>query len=232
MNRIKLNKKGFTLLELMIATVVFSTILLATTTVLIQLGRMYYKGVIISRTQEVTRNVADEISQQLQFGSSGVVHNDEGTMYGTLQVKAFCIGSQRYSYVINAKVSSGAETRNEPPNNIPGNRLQHALWRDTIDPTVGKTCPALNLSEPNPGGTDGQELLGQNMRLSPNFKVPSCNDTTNICSFTIAVLHGDNDLLSPPDGENPVSCGNVVGSQWCASSTISTQVFKRLRTGS
>lgn len=230
MNRIALNKRGFTLLELMIATVVFSTILLASATVLIQLGRMYYKGIIINRTQETTRNTADEISQQLQFGTSGVVEGSK--MYGTLSVQSFCMGSQRYSYVINAKVSSGASAQDQAPATIPENALQHALWRDTIDPTTATMCEPLNLSQPNPGGTDGQELLGQNMRLSSNFRAPSCNEGTNICTFTVAVLYGDNDLLSPPNSEQPVSCGNSVGSQWCASSTISTQVFKRLRTGS
>lgn len=237
MKRITLNKRGFTLVELMIATVIFSTILLATMTILIQLGRMYYKGVIVNRTQETTRSITDEISQQLQFGADRITTDVSETFNGT-NVKTFCIGTQRYNYVINGKVSRSAEA-NQPPGSGNGNAIRHAFWRDTIDATH-TNCTPLNLTLDVPvtaagaqNGTNGRELLGENMRLIASPQ-PECDNATGVCSLTIGVLYGDNDLLTPnpDDGAIPQRCANTVGSQWCAGSTLSTQIFKRLRQGS
>lgn len=231
MKRVTVKQQGFTLVELMIATVIFSTILLATMTVLLQVGRIYYKGVITNRTQEVARTINDEISQQLQFGGSAPRTGAERTFDNGVKVNAFCIGNQRYSYVMNAKVSSGA-LEGQPQTDANGHVLQHALWRDTISPAA--PCDPLNLSLRNPNattgvtqGTSGEELLGQNMRLSSSFAAPrTCNGS--LCSFTVSVLYGDDDLLQP-DATNPTGCGNIAGSQWCAVSTIRSQVFQRLQ---
>lgn len=231
MKRIKLNKKGFTLIELMIATVIFSTILLATMTILIQLGRMYYKGVIVNRTQETTRSITDELSQQLQFGADRLTTNVSGSFSG-VTVNTFCIGTQRYNYVINGKVSRNAAA-NQVPSAGNGHAIRHAFWRDTIDATH-TNCTPLNLTLEVPvtsagaqNGTDGRELIGENMRLIASPQ-PSCDGATGVCSLTVSVLYGDDDLLAP-NAEDPQQCANVVGSQWCAGSTLSTQVFKRLR---
>lgn len=216
-------QKGFTLIELMIATLIFSTILLATMTILIQLGRMYYKGVITNRTQEVARSINDEISQQLQFGGSQPRAGATTTFDNGVTVNAFCIGTQRYSYIAKAKVSSQAQ-EGQPPTEENKHVVRHALWRDTV--TANSACTPLNVSLADPGGINGEELLGQNMRLSSSFRQPVCNGS--LCDFTVSVLYGDDDLLAP-NATDPVGCGNVAGSQWCAVSTISSHVFQRLQ---
>lgn len=213
---------GFTLLELMIATIIFSIILMATATMLLQVGRMYYKGVIVNRTQETTRTITDTVSQQLQFGADRVSFGPD-TPYGSgtpVIIRSVCIGTQRYSYAINGQVKSSAPEGQRTAKH----EMQHGLWRDTI--SSGDACTPLNLTNANPGGTNGKELLSQNMRLT-SFSINEDCNTKDVCTFTIGVIYGDDDLLVP-DADNPTGCGNVAGSQWCAASNLKTQVFKRL----
>src|SRR5690606_22524615 len=86
-------QKGFTIVELMIATSVFSVVLLLCTYGLLAIGRSYYKGVTISRTQETARLIVDDVAEAIQFNGGAVVLNPAGRMY--------CIGSRRYSYALN-----------------------------------------------------------------------------------------------------------------------------------
>lgn len=230
------NQKGFTILELMIATLVFSTVLLGSTTALIQIGKLYYKGVVSNRTQEVTRGLVDQIGQQLQF-SSGVVTTAApadypGTINGAendrLKFGVVCIGTTRYTYALNVQVYSGTDLADDTY--LPEtNQLHHALWRDTLP--SNQNCTPVNLSDAVPSA-GGEEMLGENMRLSPDFSV-GC-DTNNICNISVSVLYGGNDLLEPepsnanPMDQRPTHCANITGSQWCTASQFTTSVFKRI----
>lgn len=221
------DQKGFTILELLIATMVFSVIFLATTTAILQISKMYYKGVMSSRTQEVARGLVDQLSQQLQFGGNDVTPGVDSNPVvtgspqpdGKLTFKAVCIGSVRYTYRINAQVSSSTAPGTYDNAN---SRLQHALWRDTVN----SGCDAVDLSQaqPSPGG---EEVLGQNMRLS-KFAVTPCDSTTNICNISVGIIYGDNDLIVYDGQGVPDHCQSIIGSQWCAASQISTSVLKRV----
>lgn len=233
----KLNKRGFTILELLIATVVFSVVFLGATTAILEIGKLYYKGVVTGRTQETVRNVSDVFSQQLQFnadqltGPSTVRYTvTNGPLPGgRMEYNAYCIGTTRYTFVINAKVSDGAVPGNAY---VPSqNRLNHALWRDTISSSSANTCTPANLSLVNPSttpapanGSKGQELLGANMRLA-QFDTDCA--ASKVCTLSISVIYGDNDLMAP-DANNPSFCKSAIGNQWCATSQLSTSVIKRV----
>jgi prepilin-type N-terminal cleavage/methylation domain-containing protein len=92
---------GFTLLELLIATSVFSVVLMIVTTGVIRLGQSYYKGIVQSRTQETNRAVATDISRAFQFANGVKVAGDGDNQ--------FCIGDTRYTFFINQPVKDGAE---------------------------------------------------------------------------------------------------------------------------
>ena len=62
--------KGFTIIELMISTVIFSLVLLMCLVGIVQVSRTYYKGVTRAKTQEATRRLMDEIKESIQL--SGV----------------------------------------------------------------------------------------------------------------------------------------------------------------
>jgi prepilin-type N-terminal cleavage/methylation domain-containing protein len=86
------NKSGFTIVELLISSAVFSFILVAVSVTVVEIGRLYYKGTVLSRTQDAARNVIDNISRPIQLEGSTVV---EGGQLG--DVKAYCIGATRYT---------------------------------------------------------------------------------------------------------------------------------------
>lgn len=103
---------GFTVVELMMSTAVFATVLLVVTIAVLQIGRTYYKGITSSRTQETARAVMDEISQAIQFGGEPEI------VAGMV-----CAGNKRFSYVLNQQVAGSA----------------HALMLETVTSCAGQT---------------------------------------------------------------------------------------------
>lgn len=82
----RLDKRGFTIIELLIATVIFSVILLIVTGAIIQFSKIYYKGTITAKTQEVARTIAEDMARSAQFSHGAV---DKGT-------RCYRFGSQKY----------------------------------------------------------------------------------------------------------------------------------------
>ena len=89
-------QKGFTIVELLIATSVFSILLVILLTSLLRISQMFYKGVNMSRTQETARNVLQYITDDLQFYKQPPVI---GSNY-------FCIGNHRYAYQLGNQVGT------------------------------------------------------------------------------------------------------------------------------
>lgn len=224
LKKTRTQQHGFTLIELMIATTVFSVILLGSTTAVIQIGRMYYKGVVTSKTQEIARRTIDDIARTIQFNDAQIFeplpvdYMATGISDGTVTVRAVCIGTTRYSYVLNAQV--------DRQNDFNKHRLRHALWQDTVDdPSLcGNNMPDLSQEQPSP---DGRELLGRFMRLQ-KLEVKHDEDPT---ALSVGIIYGDDDLLLP-DATNPTNCrGAIQGAQWCSVSTLTTQVRQRINPG-
>ncbi len=210
------SQSGFTIIELMIATTVFSVALLLSSVIIIQISRMYIKGVITSKTQTTARNVIDDISRSIQFSGSSInitpgTQPDSGRYYS-------CLGNTRYTYRMNAQVSDSF--------NGPQNKFLHALWKDTVtNPSdcVAGGVPNLNNTTPSAGGT---ELLEKGMRLAVLDIQNNLDDTYSI---KVTVVYGDNDLLVDPSDPAKGCKGGFTGSQWCSLSSLSTQVFKRVQ---
>jgi prepilin-type N-terminal cleavage/methylation domain-containing protein len=99
LQRAKTNQSGFTIIELLIATLVFSMILLMVTIGVIQITRVYYKGITEANTQNTARAVMDEITQGIQFSGGKVSATQTGQA-------SFCIGDQQYSYALGKQLGS------------------------------------------------------------------------------------------------------------------------------
>ncbi len=247
MQKLRSQDSGFTVLELMISTVVFSVLLIGAATMLVQIGRLFYKGVVSSRTQEVTRNITDDISRTLQFGGETprVPANDlstpavdesalkVSTPKGDVTINAFCIGSTRYSYIIDGQVnSSGSYGLYDPTNHQ--NYVPHGLWRDEYAPG-SVDCSPLNILDASAvqvsiETSKGREMLGEGMRLY-SFGVPTQNGS--LSTLEVGVAYGqDDEILDFTDFDNGipnVRCTGVgLGSQWCATSKLKTTVFRRI----
>jgi prepilin-type N-terminal cleavage/methylation domain-containing protein len=229
---------GFTIIELLIATTVFSVVLLTISGAIIQMGRLYYKGITSARTQEVSRSIMDEVSQTIQFSSGQIIDigptgspltNYKNSLDNTsANSKAVCAATKHFSFRYGQQRTG----------------TQHGLVVQDV-PGGCNTTIAQNL---NSGTAAGTELLGDKMRLS-NLVVQQAGDV-NTYRVTVRVIYGDNDLVCDPDattgasncnstdlwndpnaiaGTRKLSCKNIrSGTQFCAASELSTIVKRRL----
>lgn len=204
------NQAGFTIIELMIALSVISGILILSTSVILSLGGIYTKGIYQTNTQNVARNIINEIAGQLQLGGATPIIITSSPTKGS-----FCLGSQRYSYVLNNKLDGGTSS-------------DHVLWRDTL--TNSSSCMALTIegiANPTDSLTNpaikGSELLSANMRLTPPFGVTDNSNGTYTIRVTVA--YGDDDVLRTLSGRT--LCTSEEGKQYCAVSSLVQTVAKR-----
>jgi type II secretory pathway pseudopilin PulG len=217
---------GFTIIELLIATLVFSSILILITMGVISFNKAYYQGIVQTSTQNVARKVIEDISQAIQFNSSefSVLTPDPDGSQG------YCIGGQRYSYLIGYQLVNGSPV---------GQQANHALVRDTPCDSSGSAQPLKSLGTLPAGST---ELLGQHMRLASLGVASQGADTFTV---QVRVVYGDDDLLcspsvsgscdsaatmpSPDDFQKgDLQCKPQVGSQFCAVSELATTVEQRI----
>lgn len=225
MIKIKRESKGFTIVELMIATTVFSVVLVVLTYGVIEIGRIYYKNITSSRTQEAARSITEDVSRSLQLNTEDRVQSTNTDFAN----KAYCIGNLRYTYVIDRRVDPSTA----------GSR--HALWVDEKNPSDACT-PVTNFND-NPA-TVGKELIPTNMRLT-QFNVSG--PVNGAYTVNVGVGYGDNDLFTfyndqgttrqNLDSSNAAIneadsarslCKGIAGSSFCAVSALSVVVKKRI----
>lgn len=212
---------GFTIVELMIATMVFAVVLLLVTAGILQVARVFYKGLTEANTQSAARSIIDDISHAIQFSGGDVDQTATSPVAGNDY--AFCINNNQISY------KPGYQVKNNP--SAP-DQTWHAIVSRTVSGCSGLGAQTLGNQTLLSGSRD---LLGQNMRLS-NLEVTSLGD--NKYRVTVRVAYGDSDLLySPSAPSDPAgatrpdaTCRPVrAGTQFCAISELSTLVVKRVQ---
>ena len=190
----KLDLKGFTIIELMIATIAFTVILTLTTTAIIGISDTYVKGNVQGQTQESARSILSDVSQSIQFSDPSSI-NLSG-LSSSSGVYYFCLGDDVYVYQLDKKLVTSN----------PGNSLDdYATWG--LVRYNSSICPASAAAIPgNPMSINGaSELLAINERLGQlNIAAPA----SGALGYTISVevAYGDDDLLS--DTSSPSSNGN------------------------
>lgn len=211
------SQKGFTILELMIATTIVSVILILVTVVLISIGNLFYKGNSQATAQDSARSIIDEISQQLEL-SSGAISSNVSTVGGT--VYAYCIGSYRYSFIPNQQIGTNL------------GQVMHVIWRDAAPSSGGCTALSygtMNTSTPSSGGT---ELMPANTWLT-------CLDINGSCgsplgsngspyTMTVGIAFGDPNLTNGPGNGTNTTCQGSDGDQFCATANLTTNILQRL----
>ncbi|HSW78569.1 MAG TPA: prepilin-type N-terminal cleavage/methylation domain-containing protein [Candidatus Babeliales bacterium] len=99
-NQMRKDSRGFTIIELLIATAIFSIVLIIFLSALLRISQIFYKGVNLSNTQEATRNLLQDISDDVQFFNTQPSPSLTPTDY-------FCIGDHRYAFKKGVQVDSG-----------------------------------------------------------------------------------------------------------------------------
>lgn len=208
--RRRLNSKGFTVIELMIATMVFGVVLLFVTVAILQFTRVYYKGVTQANTQDTTRTLVDNITQAIQF-NGGTITATPPPVYGA--TAAFCVGNVQYTYLIGKQMVDSTPTSSQTWHSV--------VSRDLGGCVAGSPTPPMNSQFTVSGA---RELLSPKMRLSKLAVTPI---GSNVYRVTVKVVFGDDDLLLNPTSAD-TKCRGQSGSQFCAVSEITTVVTKRV----
>lgn len=238
---------GFTIVELMISTVVFSLVLLMCLAGIVQVSRAYYKGISHSRTQEAGRLVMEEISRTIQLSGSPVVSNPPAEEYHGPEIPAldeegnqvsydleeatgsFCAGNKLYSYVIDRKVAE---------DDIEGKQIQHAMVSQDALCSDG-IASEVNLSadlESTVLDSGKRSLLNEDMRLTKfvvepvDGNVARTKNGSQLWRVEVSIAYGDSDLLRYEDdrGNNRVTCRPGTGNEFCAIVELSTIVSRRI----
>jgi prepilin-type N-terminal cleavage/methylation domain-containing protein len=222
------SQAGFTIVELMIASVVFSTILVVITVGIIRFTNGYYRGINSSSTQATAQNAIDSITQAVQFSSSKADPGDTNATDGF-----FCAGGKVFTY------SKGQQFNGTPADNDRGLFMMDR--GDTCaDPTTAEFTTAL-------AAKTGVELLNKGMRVvQASVTAPDGKLLSNV---HLMIAYGDPDLLcSPAAGAGTGGCNTgapayaaaaritapdtrcktTVGSQFCTVVDLSSVAQQRL----
>jgi prepilin-type N-terminal cleavage/methylation domain-containing protein len=214
----RFNDQGFTILELLVATSVFTIVLLVVAVGAVSFTNSYYKGIASSKTQAADRNIIASLAQSIQFGKS-LVPVSSGSVAG------FCIDNTLYAYVVGQQVTDSAPQ-------VAKHQAYHGLVQ-----SIGGSCSAgipANIAAAlgAPGSINlpagARELLGQRMRIS----ALTISQVGSLYTVHARVMYGDDDLFIPVIGAVPSwsqeLCAGKSGSQFCAVSDLTTTVQQRL----
>lgn len=215
-------QKGFTIIELMIATSVFSIILLVALAGFTSIGRLFYKGITINQTQDIASQIMTDVSQNIQSAASvssnsGTPHYLSGNGYSY-----YCVGGTRYTLNLQHQLdNSQAEDYS-----VGGN---FGLVRDQLPGATAcaapcataSGCPAGTLSFNHPA-----EMLSNKMRLM-RLDIASANG--HLYNVSVVVAFGDDGAFSDLTDPDKIACqGGESAQAFCAVNRLSTGVYEGL----
>lgn len=238
----QLKQAGFTIIELMVASLVFTVILGVITSGIVHFTADYYKGINSSATQTTARTIANLIAQNLEYGGGEDSFSTATNGYN----KAICIGSIKINYILGSQLAKDPDTS-----------VKYSVLLTPYDRTLG-SCQTYD------GITAGKELMGSNMRLTDLYVTPISNGNStggHLYRVNVGVAYGDSDLfcstavapsntyggcdraapaLQMPsessaatnfwgtnENGSKITCHGVSGQQFCAISHLTTQVNTR-----
>src|SRR5438876_392391 len=177
------SQQGFTIIELSIATLVFSVLLAICMAAFLNVGRLFVKGVNLSLTQQDARNIMGSISSDIRFSNATPqLHMDETPP----NPPYFCIGQHRYKFMLFNHVNL------TPPPDGPYSDLNNF---GLVRQDVSTGCPApspTDDTDPHSGVTHPVEMLSEGMQLNDlhfgDAPLFSCNENLKLCKITINLL--------------------------------------------
>jgi|GEM_PF-4491262 len=200
--------KGFTLLELMIATTVFSVVLLLAMTGFFQIGRIFYKGVSITQTQDITNQVGLDIGASIE----GAPKISALTSYKGMQY--ICIGKYRYTVDVTRRVDLG--------NTSAISSGQVGMLKDTMSSDNSCAPPCL----PNPSVcASGElawnkpiELLGDKMRVESFNVQPLASVSGDYYTINLVTSYGADDMVIYTNAadHSTAQCKTEKGREFCS----------------
>lgn len=216
------NQKGFTIIELSIATAVFAVILMAAQAGFIEIGRMFYKGVSVTSTQNISTNIVSDLKNNIQLAAnvSLMQKSQSGYTY-------YCVGNSRYTVNVGQEVDLSTKESLGPGGS-------YGLLRDDLPGASACAAPCDGSVQTCPSGTvafnNPVELLGNKMRLNQfSITQPDASASPNLYSISLIAVYGDDQALDYTDKNDPttVFCtGSLTSQQFCAVDRITSSAYR------
>lgn len=202
------NSKGFTIVELLLATVVFSAVVVVALSGFLSIGRLFYKGVNLSQTQSTAQQIVDSFTSDIQTSSSV-------SLAATTSSKSsyFCIGNNRYIFNLHKMVDI----------TVHDNTKNFGLIRDRL-PGGSSACSNPYDAPGAVAPTSAVEMLGNKMRLNSLSVTATC-PTCKLYSVVVNLAYGDDTSLTIDSATGNATCdSNLSSSQYCSVTGLSTTV--------
>lgn len=215
----KKNQNGFTIIELLIASVAFVSLLILITTAAIQISRIYYNGITKTNTQNAARNVTIAITKSIQFASypgtnsitSLSTYSIPTPLPAPFDIGWYCVGGDVYMFSEGGILKTSA---------LDVSNLGIVYYSGSC-PSITDVAPGGTLSNSdvsmlnsdiNASGVE--ELLSPNMRVSTLSIKPDTNNP-NLYLLDVQVTNGADNLLcnstiSPPGSAGSCQAGSPV----------------------
>jgi prepilin-type N-terminal cleavage/methylation domain-containing protein len=229
-NKIK-KTQGFTIIELLLATVAFSIALLVALAAFLGIGKLFFKGVTAGQSQDTAKAVLDDISGAVRVAPAFTNVISSGNY------RYICIGNIRYTYAVdnNGKPIMWDSSQQADYDPSDGN-ANFGLIRDKLPGSSACAAPCApggSCSAPFPASPT--EMLSDQMRVG-FLGISSSSNTINLYNVNLVLTFG----ASPPLNFNPdpnaelnskVTCnGNLTSQQFCSVTILSTSVFRGIHT--
>jgi prepilin-type N-terminal cleavage/methylation domain-containing protein len=225
-NKTLKDASGFTIIELMIATTIFSMVLVVMLASFMQIARMFYKGVSISGANAAARSLVEEVVNDVRFASQSPIACDS-TSCPTYR-KYFCVGNHRYTYITAPDRGAAAKVSTTDISVPRPTSINAGIVQDTVS-----GCPSLALM---PLGSNPRQMLGLNMQLNDIEFKPANN---GVFIHAHVLLYGADSNVFASDSkptdtpaqallEKDAHCsGSLLDTQLCAMADFKTLVAVR-----
>ncbi|RWZ78462.1 MAG: type II secretion system protein [Candidatus Microsaccharimonas sossegonensis] len=204
-HKANVNKKGFTLIELMLAMTFISMLLLTIALTIMQIATIYNKGMITKEVNQSSRTISDELS--LAMRSSGTFSLSTKYIQNTWGGR-LCMGQYSYIWNYGKALAAPDPSRNQysaaaPSGNtvISGGVTRYEISLVKVPDAGGSYCVANGSGVyPKIDPTNAVELLrtGDHGLVLHNLTVTSVPSASDALSsqqlYTVSYTIGTNDL--------------------------------------
>ncbi len=214
----KLDQNGFTIIELLIATSVFTAVLFIVTYGVIQISKTYTNGFIRGQTQNIAVSLSDTMTRDIEFSTTASITTDQSAQVTKTGSQAtiyyyFCTTQNEYFYIPGGNIYK-----------IPIVSLQGVLGsQNCFSPqqfinNSGLSADTQSLLSPN-----NVEIL--NHTVYDNQSMLS-NVSSGLYSVNIEILYGNqSNLVQNNNGSQWICRPTVLIGPFCAIYSFSTQAY-------
>jgi prepilin-type N-terminal cleavage/methylation domain-containing protein len=233
LDNLRSNNSGFTIIELLISSLIFSIILMTATFAVIQVSRTYIKGYVGVQTQNTNRSMISLLTNELQQSNPGSVNVDPNNRYGTIHW--FCLNGQRFIYqydaILNDTTSGAPLNKNVFVQDQDDSPKQDCTFNTGMLPfgniKLSDFISDLSLNTPQNPQT---ELLRQHMQLvnlNGGQLIAAVSGFKGLYNINLKILYADTGSFRQVTANNSICYSDYTTHGFCYASSSSTTVQAR-----